>query len=220
MRIAKSVIVALIRDRLGMHTTLDEGLINRHMDLVQDKLESGTDRYPLPWFLFNETVAGETVADSNIVPLPSEFLSFDDDWPVRALNSEGKYIPLCREQYYILIEEYKDADPGFPEKYAWAGNSLVLFPTPDDVYTLDIPCYTYSTVGKLSLATDGDTPKWFDYFAHLIVTGTALSIANAIRDEAAVRDLTVAWERELDSYRVQVEARRQSQTEILVGTNN
>ena len=80
----KATIISLIRNRMGFNTAMQESVILDHMDLMQASYETGDDSSPLPWFLFNSSATVATVADTRTVALPSAFICFDDDWPLRS----------------------------------------------------------------------------------------------------------------------------------------
>ena len=168
-------IIELIRDSLGFNQALNEAIILRHMDRMQERYEKGSGARPLAWFLFDHDATVTTTANNRYVDKPTGFIQFDDNFELSIVDASNVTHPLYRRDQYELIPD--SALIGFPNAYAFDGERLHLYPMPDAVYTINIPCYITST----QLSTT-QTSKWYEEFSDLVIEETAYSIAKATRD--------------------------------------
>lgn len=201
-------IVALVRDALGFYDNLSTDIIYRHMNRVQEKYEYGHDQLPIPWFLFDDDATAVTVAGQRYAELPDGFINFDENWPLTILTSDSVTKPLDRRGMYDLVA---DTDlSGFPEYYELSGNVINLFPKPDAVYTINIPCYVAGTA--LGSTTSSE---WYVQLADLLIEETAFSIAKAKRDKGFMQTSDINQKRV--NYITRVEARMHTLKQYQVG---
>lgn len=199
-------IIALIRDRLAFNESLNEAIILRHLDVAQARYEQNAGRTPRPWFTLDTTNTVATVADTRTIALPSDFIEFDEEWPLTILDSGGVTYPLERKSFDVLVAD-TDLATAMPTHYAVGDSQLWLYPKPDAVYTINLPYY--KRLPQLSTTTTSD---WFVEFPMLLVEEAVLSIARSTRDEMAIKLSEVKLFR--DDYLVRVEERKQSLREL------
>lgn len=171
----KADIVQLIRDRLGFNDALTEAIILRNMDFIQNFYEKGNAEFPVPWFLFDPDVTASTVAAQPYVSFPTDFIQWEDNWPFWVTNSAGLNSVLKPVKGY-QAEGHNETD-GSPTEFALGGTQVRLYPTPDAVYTIHLPCFKSSEA--LSTAT---TSPWFSNFPTFVIEETIYSICKATRD--------------------------------------
>lgn len=196
----RAEVIEMVRQRLGFNTRMDETKILNNLDYVQNLYELGHDNMPLAWFLFDATATISTVASQKHVALPDGFIQFDDDWPLYIETAEGVKEELTREPGYKL-SALRNEGEGFPKHFEIDGAQLLLYPTPDDTYTITIPHYAHGT----ALSQDADSP-WFDHFPALLIEETCNSIMRSVRDLEGLKMSTVNHLR--SDYLRRVEARK------------
>src|SRR5690349_7714799 len=137
--------VAMIKQVLGFRTGLDSTIVS-NMVYCQTRLEAGITR---PQFLVSEDSFTTTTADEPRILLPTDFLAETeqavlkyrpDTWP------DDPEVPLTKDLYDVLFNNYREAENGPPEAYSRLGNYFYIFPTPDDVYTIRMIYYKRDTV--------------------------------------------------------------------------
>lgn len=193
-------VIQIIRDRLAFNQNLAQDTILRHMDLIKHTFEQGADELPLPWFNFQPTATVTTVAGERTVDLPTGFVDFDDDFPV-TVTVEGHVKMVERLDYH---EAAATVTEGAPEAFVLGGGQMLLYPLPDDAYTLTVPCYTRSALySDVPLTT---TDGWTENFPMLLVEETLLSIGKSTRDESVLK-MSESGRYRLD-YLKKVEGRR------------
>jgi hypothetical protein len=202
------------------------------MDMFQAVYETGAEGgYPIPWFCFDDT---NVVVASNGVrttAVPTDFIDFDDEWPLTITDANGKVWPMQRRDYdYLIRTHLYDSDgttllSGMPVFWSWANDTFHWFPIPDANYNINVPCYKKTVQLSTVNSVTTPTPPWFKYFPRLIATEVALSIAMSTRDQGAVQMcMSVLQDRPgqiglRTSYRNKVEGMRMRLREILIGTN-
>lgn len=173
-------VIELIRQRLGFNRRLSEENILANMDYVQKLYELGHDSMPLPWFTFTATSAVNTVAGQNYVLLPDGFIQFNDDWLV-TVTVDGVVYDMCREEQYS-VGGLQNNEPARPQYFAIDATKMYLYPTPNDVYEINIP--HYSLLAELSATPDS---IWFAQFPILIAEETAHNIMLSTRDTEGLK---------------------------------
>jgi hypothetical protein len=147
-----------------------------------------------------------TVAGVRTISAPTDFLAFEETWTptIEAGGVEYELKRKLQEELapYVMAE-------GMPVYYAFDGTLFHLFPKPDAVYTVKVPCYRRSAV--LSLV---ETSFWYTHFPTLILEEVVLFIAQSTRDEAALKLTQVQSAR--DAYRVRVEAMKHQHMEYAI----
>jgi hypothetical protein len=185
--------VAIIHQQMGFRSDLSAVIVT-HMKLAQQQLELEPNK---PWFLLSETLSTETEADQPKVLIPSGSVVMIEEFDNGALyyvpsegDDEGKNLKLRKDEYDVLMENYKDTDPGEPVAYALRGKYFYLFPTPDDVYTIKIIIYANDTILDSNVEN-----KWLQYAPMVLIGKTLKMIATAPRDQVA-KTTGQEWERE------------------------
>src|SRR5688572_23607106 len=175
--------IVLMQEQFGFRSDLSERLI-RYLKLAQQQLELEPVK---PWFLLSESLTTETQADQPRVLIPTGTVTMLEEFDNGALfyipdsgDDEGKRIALKKDEYDVLMENYKDSDSGPPKAYSLRGQYFYLFPTPDDAYDLEILVYAQATLLDSNVEN-----SWLKY-APMLIMGKAMQLcATAVRDQVA-----------------------------------
>lgn len=183
-------ILILIKQRLGFRMNYDDAVIFAHLDLIQVQYEKVSRTKPLPWFLLNTTHTVDTVASTRSVARPTNFIAFEDDWPLTIVNADNERKRLRRAVPYDLSHDDYEEE-GFPTHFIFNNTNLDLYPLPNAVYTITIP--HYARTDKWSENTTND---WYTEFPELVIEETLSSIMRTNRDEMGLKLLDLNGARE------------------------
>lgn len=196
----------IITDYLGFHSNLSDTILNRHLNLYQEVLETTPHEFPTPWFLFDSAPTEVTVADTATIALPARFIDWEEEWPPYVITSASVESELCRLDFRHAKEVYAGRT-GKPVYFAQMGTgTITLFPTPDAVYTITLPCYRRSA----TTLSDGGGTSWLTEFPNLIAMGAAYMLALSLRDENVTQMLKNDLQKEKMNYLRKVEDHRHS----------
>ena len=184
--------VTIIQQQLGFRTDLTASIITT-MKLAQQQLEVGPT---LPWFLLSEKSFILTAAEEERVPVPTEFI---EEYEESALvyvpdDTTAEHVILGKRDLDTLLKEFSSVnDPAItrePQFYAIRGVYFILFPTPDDIYRIQM---TYYKKG-LSLDTNIEN-VWLKHIPYLLIGKTGGMLPAPIKtDKMMVQFQT--WENE------------------------
>lgn len=107
-----------------------------------------------PWFLEKTSSGLVTVAGTQTVDLPEDFLLPVEDTRVKCIDSEGAHTLLVRRFHEDIEDEYEEEDSGLPEIYDIFEGKIYLGPTPDAVYTIRLKYYQKSTAPAVDSSAD------------------------------------------------------------------
>ena len=177
-----------IRRQLGFRTDLGD-TIEDAIRLAQQQLELEPEP---PWFLLTENASLVTTADSPFVAIPTNMLEEDDDDFMKYIPSDPDEAPvfLRKDELDVLTENFKTTDNGAPQAYALHGSYFVIFPTPDDVYTLSKYTFQPDTI----LTSDVEN-QWLKYAPMLLMGKAGQIVANSVRDKDAYAQFQ-SWEKQ------------------------
>lgn len=139
---APNLMLDLLMSRLGNRTEPSlRAICLSEMVLAQQTALEGGDQ--LFWFLITEDATAVTEVDERRVELPSDFIrEVDEEKPLLYVPSDDTdEIQLIKKAYDEALSHYGSTAEGPPEVYALRGDYLMIFPKPDDVYTLKFPGY-------------------------------------------------------------------------------
>ena len=122
--------VAIIKQQLAFKTTLDSEIVTL-MQLAQTTLERSP---PRPWFLESPSTALVSVAEEELIELPSGFICEMDEHPLFYIDDEGIRHALPKDDYATLARTFKETEADEPRAYALLNENIAIFPTPDAVY--------------------------------------------------------------------------------------
>lgn len=168
----------LLMSRLGnrMEAGLRATCLSEMKLFQRTKLEKGPT---LPWFILSETASSNTTAGERRLALPDDFLREDDESRVYLITAAGKKIELEKGEYAELTamedsSENEAESEGQPTHYALKGNYFHLFPTPDQVYTVQFRYYA-----KQDDPTDTTSSEnaWFEHAPDLIIAEVGVVVA-------------------------------------------
>lgn len=168
--------IEVIMARLGNRKGLEETAI-REMQLAQDRLLTAGE---LPWFL-ETTDAPVTVAESNTIALPALYQRTTEDglW---IIDSDGNNNKVEKIDYPALQQLWAgNASSTLSDRYALWGTTIVLFPTPNAVFTL-----THYFYSKGAILTTNIENLWLQHAPDLLIAETGIVMAQFTRDETAV----------------------------------
>lgn len=170
-------IVDLLMGRLGKRTSsiTQQDIINE-MPFVQEMTLEGHPEPP--WFLLTTRQNLATVASTETVALPSDFLQEWEDGALYIVNDDGSETALTREDYDI-IKYHKGETEGKPSYYDIVGESIVLRQIPDAVYTLKFRYYARGA-SLAGVYGDGNNIEniWLKYAADWFLAEVGMVIAN------------------------------------------
>lgn len=175
----KSKVVDLIKQRLGNRTDPDiDSRIDAELDMAQYELERFGDF--TPWFLLSETASYTVSAGENRVPVPTDMLM---EYEEGALFYAGT--PLEKYDYDALEANFY-GQTGSPQAYALVDDYFLVYPVPDDAYTVSMKYYAMDAVPS-GLAADAEN-KWLKNAAHWLMSKAGQAVARYIKDgEAATQ---------------------------------
>lgn len=142
----------------------------------QTKLERGLT---MPWFILSETASATTTAGERRVGLPDDFLREDYEARVYLITEAGGKIELEKGEYSELVamedsSENEEESEGQPTHYSLKGGYFHLFPTPDQVYTVQFKYYASQAVPA---DTTGSENAWFENVPDLIIAAVGVIVA-------------------------------------------
>lgn len=170
--------VSIMQMVLGFRTDLSSQLITS-LKLAQIMLERGPTK---PWFLLTEAATIRTTIDEPRVALPSDFLMEEDNVHLYYVPDDTTLPPvkLVKDEFDVLKENYKEAEADKPQAYALIGNYFYLFPTPDDLYTIEM---RYNAQDDLF---DADIENgWLKYNPYVLIGKAGWLVARSINNDVA-----------------------------------
>ncbi len=172
--------VDLLMKRLGNRndTALKDTIISE-MVFVQDFVLEGA--FPLPWFLVTKDASLVTVASTETVALPTDYLAAWEDGGLARVDASGDEIRMLREDYDILRKE--KTGEGTPDYFDILNETLYLRLVPNSVISLVLWYYAkgVSFSGSYGDANNIEN-NWLKYAADLVLAETgAIMAANHLQ---------------------------------------
>ncbi len=182
--------ITLMQQQLGFRGDQASNLV-LYLKLAQQQLELEPGK---PWFLVSENLTTSTTPSEARVGVPSSMITEYDDaalfWVPSVGDNAGKELELKKDEYDILVRNYRDSSPSQPKAYALRGDYFVIFPTPDASYQLLINIFKHDVV------LDSNVENQWLKECPLLIMGKALQlIATAVRDQVAA-NTSKDWERQ------------------------
>lgn len=178
----KSSIVSSIKARLGNRTDTNlDTLIDSELDIAQWNGEHLGDF--TPWFLLSEDSTASTSANESRIPEPTDFLAAYEEGALWYVDADDLDNELEKNDLDKLRALYRDVSAGEPEAYAHVGTQFILFPEPDDAYTLKIVYYQSDTLP--SDTADGGENLWMKHAATYLLNSAGAKVAAYIKDAEA-----------------------------------
>lgn len=174
--------IIIMQQQLGFRSDQADNCVI-YLKLAQQQLELEPIK---PWFLVSESLTALTTATEDRIGVPPTMLEEYDDAALFYVpdegDDEGKNLDLRKDEYDVLVANYRDTAAGEPKSYALRGGYFILFPTPDDAYTIKIVIYAQDDILNSNIEN-----KWLKY-APLLLIGKALQyIPSALRDSVALQ---------------------------------
>lgn len=200
--------VAEIKQLLGFRTTLDDTIVTQ-MQREQARLETAPIK---PWFMTSANNYRYTEVGVAELSLPTDFIEEYEDGALWLVDDTGAAapIPLVKDDYDHLRPQY--VEQGEPEYYALVGESFHLFPTPDEIYRLEMIYLKRDT----ALTTNIEN-NWLKYCSDLLVGQTGMKIAQSLRDTEAVKVFMLMRDQGLRQLHLQNEARMHANRSYQIG---
>ena len=162
----------LLRFRLGKRTSTDLPDVTMLLEineLVKNKLQKAAT---LPWFLQDEDVTISTVASTEYIALPSDFLAFDDDdeWSEIAYRNTtievpDQWVKLENHDFNAVRKAYRENVSGKPEYYGLVGLRAYLRPIPDAIYNIRFRFYAADS----AITASSGTTLWLTHASDLLI---------------------------------------------------
>lgn len=194
------VAVAQVKQGLGFRSGTDlDAIILDTLNFAQ--LEREQPGKTLPWFLKAFDIAGATVANSNLISLPTGFIKLQepDDASLYYVASTGQRFFLKSDSFVPAWRFFNGAwqgelvDPpsqgvlipqtGIPRRFQIRATDAVLFPTPDQVYALYWNYFAHDVAITNTAATNG----WLTYFPWAIIGDAGSKLAADMGNAAALQ---------------------------------
>ena len=205
--------ITIIQNRLGQRTGLSTQ-IAAELQLKQVELEHAE---VLPWFLLKTSTGLVTVAGTQTVTPPTDFLRESGDsnstGSIWLTTTDGSVEQLIKDYYDVLKGSTWLAATGQPTHYALMGSLFYLFPKADLAYALTQFYYGADTV----LSTDGTTNLWLANAPDLLIAETGVVVAKFLRDQAAIQLFADDLNRARNRMRVENIAREQAAMSLVMG---
>lgn len=168
-----------MRRKLAFNNSLSTTVLTDALGDAQVSLESEPE---LPFFLQTEISSITTVAGEERVPLPTDFLTIEEDDALWLFDSaaDKKWKELPKHDLDALRRKYASTDNAEPEAYALSNLYFRMFPTPDDVYTLKM---VYMARAE-ALVTDIEN-DWLKHFPFLLISLAIKEVVEGTRDQTA-----------------------------------
>ena len=152
-----------------------------------------------------KNVTGALTEDKQYLTLPTDWL---DTFSLAVLDGSSNYSYLVNKDVNFIREAYPAAgsNKGLPQYYAlFDDTSLILGPTPDSGYTMELHYYYYPT----SITTSGDGTSWLgDNFDSVLLYGSILEAYTFMKGEPDIMaeyqkryDASLAMLKELAEYK-------------------
>jgi len=184
--------IAILKSRLNRtDSDIDTILVNELRIAQEQTLEGGEF---LPWFLLTTDTSQVLLADEATVSLPTAFIRFHENRPVRykdtTATTPDQYRKVSNKSLMFLLDGYEASDTGSPEYWALQGRTLIFRPYADINYGLGLRYFAKDT----SLATD-TTNNWLTYAQDWLMAETGYAVASTyLEDEkkAAIWQAAIA----------------------------
>lgn len=155
---------------------------------IRQEILSAIEYYKQRRFWWNETTGTTTtVASTNYVSLPSDFVDLD----ILQITVGSNTTLLKQETYEAIVDWDINGQTGQPTSFALYQDRVRLYPTPNDAYTL-----TFHYVKALTaLSDDADSNAWLTEGEELIrLHAKKMLYANKIRNAKAAQDMAALEE--------------------------
>lgn len=175
--------VALIKQGLGFRSDLDAEIVTQMRFQQEEILEQGAT---LPWFLLSAVASLATVADTETIALPSDFLLEYEEAALWFFDTTQ----VDDEQWVVMSKTFIDetktsatatwTDSDVKPTYSIVNKLIYLSPIPDAVFALRIIYYAQDTQ-----LTSNITNLWLTHAADLLIAKTGLALAEDIENDKA-----------------------------------
>lgn len=170
--------VAQVQLYLGMRTDM-ANTIAAELMRQQNVLERETQWKLMPWFLKSDdsTTSISILGDGfdRRVAKPEDWLADIEEGGLYVIDDDDCEYELVKHEEDSLREYYKTYDPGLPRHYATSGDYYLLFPTPDQAYTLKMKYYQADAV--LSLGSSSN--RWSRYASNCLIGRAGMFLAGS-----------------------------------------
>lgn len=175
--------VSLMKKLLGFRRNLDDECVTA-LKAAQTTLEAGPTK---PWFLLTERATIATRSGEQRVRVPDTMLVEADNLHLYYIPDDTEEAPvkLTKNAYDTLREAYGEEEPGDPETYALVGNYFMIFPEPDDDYTLEMRVFAQDEVLDSNIEN-----KWLKYVPYALIGKAGILVASMVRDKDALASFT------------------------------
>lgn len=209
--------VALIKQGLGFRTDLDTEIVTQMRFQQEEILEQGAT---LPWFLISTVQSLTTVASTETLAIPSDFLLEVEEaalWFLDSGQSEGsqwRQMPKAFLDDIKTDEEATWADLilGAEPAYALVNKLFYFAPIPDAANTLRFIYYAQDTQ-----LTSDITNLWLTHAADLLMARTGLAMAEDIENDKAALKFETRLQRADARLAAENEARTHTQIRYIMG---
>lgn len=169
-----------------------EARILAEMDAVQEQILE--ENSWLPWFLESELAQAATTPGERRVSLPSDFLQEIEESHLWIVGDDGSRQRLLKGSYDRLQAQLPGE--GRPSRFCISGEYFHLFPTPNEIWTLEMRYYAKDA----RMSADNVETKWLKYAGDLVIACVGEVMASKHYQNAALaaefaKDKSAAWDR-------------------------
>jgi len=162
--------------------TVFDNDINTQIQQAQLELEQEAE---LPDFLKKAYTGLSTVASTQTVSCPADFIREFDDDQLFLRNTDNEETPVVADQRGFLRQRYPISDgTGTPKGYDILNKVFYFYPIPDAVYSIQGTYYGSDT----TLSADASTNFWSTLIPEILVSKAGFVIASGLRDQIAMQD--------------------------------
>lgn len=173
-------VIAMIALKCGNRSDQNTNILNALKLVQQYELEEGDF---IPWFLFKHSASLATVADTETISLPSDFIRvpLEEEGGLWITNDDGRR-EVKKDDLAVVRRRYQGYTNQLPSKYAIAGDKMYFGPYPDAVYALDLSYYGHDT-----LPAAGSTNLWTQNAPDLLIAHAGVHVAQGLGEEKAMK---------------------------------
>jgi hypothetical protein len=174
MGLTRLQLIPKVRDRLSV--TTDDAILTTAVlyNCINDGISALADEYDWPWLTATDTVALTT--GDNEYDLPDDFIR------VHVADIDGDELEYIEYSDFL---RYRNVSSAQPRKFTIVGSSILVTPTPNTTYTLNLLYQREDVV----LSDDTDETYCPARRANLLVTYAAIYAAVKVRDAALMTTL-------------------------------
>lgn len=188
-----------------------ESTLFYELNQAQIRLEED-EKLEHPWFLLDRYSMGDTVAGTQAMALPINFLQLDDDEAPEYYDTDAAiWLPLVVDQPDILKLNYPGE--GSPQAVAIRGLFMEVYPIPDAAYTIRASMFRRGG----PIQKDGPETAWLYWAGAAVIAEAGVRMAGDLRDVNALQNFTTRKQEAMTALMRKINARKLAGTRPVMG---